>query len=62
MNAATLSVETVPGRDGTWLCAIDKDGRVEPLARFEGAASVQRFHALFTLARAVSHAQGQMGI
>lgn len=62
MKPGTLVIETVEGREGVWLCA-DSHGAITPLARFDDAdAGVRIFSELFALARAASHAQGQLGI
>lgn len=61
MTAGTLVIETVEGKDGVWLVA-DYGSIKTPLARFESEGKSRLFTELLALSRAVSHAQGQLGI
>lgn len=57
----TFTTETLPDREGVWLC-IDNSQTLIPLARFESEDAVRCFNEALALARSVSHAQGQLGI
>lgn len=58
----TFSIQEIDHDDGVWLCALDVNGEVVPLAMFEDDSKRKLFTKILNTGLQVAHARGAMGI